>query len=340
MKLNDSCRMFGILTLSYERIYNFKIIKFIFSGFFILWLLFICENFVISFNLLKEKVTQSREKEITSKIFNEGSYILRFLFIFLFWDLEKNKKDEYVHDIMGYFEYEESFFKDFHNTFNQLLIPIITFSACGIVKIIFIKTKRGFLYSLLFLVTIFISFYIYFFDIYKVEQQDEKEKEKYFKESNYKYFEIIPITIIIIILIILNTKFCIVDLFHKKYYSYRSKSKNNLVIFFVVCSFLLITIGYLLFLFIIYKLFLKKIDPNFSINDFNSYWIMIYLSLFFISAGYSFPFGHFYFKLLYHSTAFECFNHLKKNNFYINSSGNLRKNSAFLHKIIDDKSFY
>ena len=87
IKLNDSCRMFGILTLSYERIYNFKIIKFIFTNLFILWFLFLLENFVIDYNLLKEKVAQSRNREIFSRIFNEGTYSLRLLFIFLFWDL-------------------------------------------------------------------------------------------------------------------------------------------------------------------------------------------------------------------------------------------------------------
>ena len=335
IKINDSCRMFGILTLSYERIYNFKIIKFIFVNFFIIWFLFILENFVNNYNLLKEKVAQSRSKEIFSRIFNEGTYILRLLFIFLFWDLEKNKDNKYIHDYIGYFEYEDKFFTDFNNIFIKLFIPIITFSACGILKIIFIKTSRGLVYIILFIVIIFFSFYIYFFDIFSKGFNNNKikeETEEYFKRSNSKYFEIIPITIIILILIILNTKLCLVDLMHKKYYSYQNKSKNNFIAFLVICSFILNTSGYALLLYILYNLFFIEITPLFSIKDFNLYWFLIYLALLLIFTGYAFPFGHYYFKLLYHSTAFECFNHYIKNDFYINSSGNLKKASGKIYQ--------
>jgi len=344
IKINDSCRMFGILTLSYERIYNFKIIKFIFVNFFIIWFLFILENFVNNYNLLKEKVAQSRSKEIFSRIFNEGTYILRLLFIFLFWDLEKNKDNKYIHDYIGYFEYEDKFFTDFNNIFIKLFIPIITFSACGILKIIFIKTSRGLVYIILFIVIIFFSFYIYFFDIFSQGFNNNKikeETEEYFKRSNSKYFEIIPITIIILILIILNTKLCLVDLMHKKYYSYQNKSKNNFIAFLVICSFILNTSGYALLLYILYNLFFIEITPLFSIKDFNLYWFLIYLALLLIFTGYAFPFGHYYFKLLYHSTAFECFNHYIKNDFYINSSGNLKKASGKIYqKKKKDKSYY
>jgi hypothetical protein len=344
IKINDSCRMFGILTLSYERIYNFKIIKFIFVNFFIIWFLFILENFVNNYNLLKEKVAQSRSKEIFSRIFNEGTYILRLLFIFLFWDLEKNKDNKYIHDYIGYFEYEDKFFTDFNNIFIKLFIPIITSSACGILKIIFIKTSRGLVYIILFIVIIFFSFYIYFFDIFSQGFNNNKikeETEEYFKRSNSKYFEIIPITIIILILIILNTKLCLVDLMHKKYYSYQNKSKNNFIAFLVICSFILNTSGYALLLYILYNLFFIEITPLFSIKDFNLYWFLIYLALLLIFTGYAFPFGHYYFKLLYHSTAFECFNHYIKNDFYINSSGNLKKASGKIYqKKKKDKSYY
>ena len=341
IKLNDSCRRFGILSLSYERIYNLKIIKLILANFFLFWLLFILENFVISFNLLKEKVTQSKDKVITSKKFNEGTYIIRLLFIFLFWDLEKDKNDEYIYKHIGYFEYEDSFFEDFQLAFNKLLIPIISFCACGIIKIFFIKTKRGFLYIILYLVTIVSSFYIYFYDIVKdrLNQKNKEENEEYFKESNYKYMEIIPISIICILLIILNFKICVIDLVHNKYYSYIDKSRNNFVVFLVLASFILNTLGYLLFLFVLFNLYLRKIEPDFSIESFNRFWIMIYLSVFFILLGYAFPFGHYYFKLLYHSTAFECFDHLLKNKFYINFSGNLRKSSGLFQKRKRDKSF-
>ena len=341
IKLNDSCRMFGILNLSYERIYNFKIFKFILMGFFLLWILFFGEDFIIDYNLLKEKVAQSKDKEISSKIFNEGTFIIRLLFIFLFWDLEKDDNNEYIHKNIGYFEYEESFFKDFHKAFNKLLIPIITFCFCGILKIIFIKTKRGIIYLLLYSVTIFISFYIFFDDVAKdiLDKKSKDETEEYFKDSKNKYFEIVPITIIALLLIILNTKICIVDLIYKKYYSYGNKSKNNFVVFLVLASYLLNTFGYLVFLFILYNMFLKKIEPSFTIETFNLYWIMTYLSILLIFIGYAFPFGHYYFRLLYHSTAFGYFDHEIKNKFYINPSGSLSKSFEYINKKKRDKNF-
>ena len=341
MKISESCRMFGILTLSYERIYNLKIVKFILANFFLLWLLFFCEDFVIKFNLLKEQVSQSKTKELSSKIFNEGTYMIRLLFIFLFWDLGKNNDNEYIYEKLGYFEYETSFFEDFQNTFNKMLIPIITVCIAGIIKIFFIKTKRGFLYFLLYSSALFFFFYIYFYDITK-DHSDIKEEEtkEYFKDTNHKYCEIVPLTIIIFILIILNTKICILDLIHKKYYSYKTKANNIFVVFLVLFSYLLNTGGYLLLLYLLYNLFLNKITPDFSLEKFNQYWFFVYLSLLLIFTGYAFPFGHYYFKLIYHSTAFEYFDHFVKNKFYINSSGNLKKTTTMYIKRKMDKSYY
>ena len=341
IKINDSCRTFGILNLSYERIYNLKTIKFIFTNLFLLWFLFICEDFVISFNLLKEKVTQSKDPEKTSKIFNEGTYIMRLLFIFLFWDLEKNNNNEYIYNKIGYFEYEDHFFDDFQITINKLFIPIITFCFCGLIKIIFIKTKRGYIYIILFITNIFISFYFLFYDVSKdrIDITNIKETEEYFKDSLYKYFELIPITIIVIILLISNIKISIVDLFRKKYYSYKNQQKNNFVFFLVWFSFIFNTLGYLLFLYVLYDLFLQKIKPDFTIDNFFMYWFMIYLSIFLIFLGYAFPFGHFYFKLLYQSTSFAYFEHIKKNEFYIKLSGNLWNNSILFKKRKRDNSF-
>jgi hypothetical protein len=180
MKLSNSCKISGIFIESYERISIFNIAKFIFTGIILLWFLFICEDFVFNFNLMKEKVTQSRDKEITSKMFNEGTYIMRLLFIFLFWDLEKID-GKYTYDKLGYFDYEDNFFNDFQKIFSKLLIPIITFCFCGIFKIIFIKTKRGLLYFILYIITIFVSFYILFYDVSK--DRIKIKEEEYFKDT-------------------------------------------------------------------------------------------------------------------------------------------------------------
>ena len=341
MKLNESCRMYGILTLSYERISNFKIAKFILTNFFLLWLLFISEDFVISFNLLKEKVAQSITKDVNYKIFNEGAYTIRLLFIFLFWDLEKNERNEYIHNKIGYFEYEENFFVDFHDTVNKLFIPVIAFCFFGILKLILIKTKRGIIYFILYVMSLLVSLYFLLYDMSKddSDKDDDKNKEEYFRNNSEKYLELIPISIIIIILIVLNTKMCIINLLHKKYYSYINNKKDKFVIFFVISSYILNTVGYLLFLYILFNLFFIKINPEFSIEKFNNYWIIIYTALILIFIGYSFPFGHYFFKLIYHSTEFQLFDHWIKNEFYINSSGNLRKNSDFQKRKERDKSF-
>ena len=339
MKLANSCRMFGIFIESYERISIFKIAKFILVGIILLWFLFICESFVLNFNLMKEKVTQSKTKEITTKIFNEGTYIVRLLFIFLFWDLEKNG-DDYVYNELGYFDYEDTFFNDFQKIFSRLFIPFITLSFCGIFKIIFIKTKRGLLYFILYLVTIFISFYISFYDVSKDGKNTKyNEDEEYFKDTKMKYLEIIPITIIVLILLIINTKVCIIDLKHKKYYSYKDKSKNVFVGFLTICSYIVNTAGYILFLYVLYDLFLYKITPKFPIEKYIRSWNFIYLSLLLIFVGYAFPFGHYYFKLLFHSTAFESFDHFIKNDFYTHTSGNIKKSSTLYQKRISEKSF-
>ena len=340
MKLSNSCKISGIFIESYERIAIFKIAKFIFTGFILIWFLFICENFVFNYNLMKEKVTQSKEKEITSKMFNEGTYIMRLLFIFLFWDLEKIN-GKYTYDKLGYFDYEDKFFYDFHKIFSQLLIPIITFCFCGTFKIILIKSKRGLLYFILYIITIFISFYISFYDVSKDHKiiEDKEKEEEYFKDTKMKYLEIIPFTLIILLLIIINTKIFIIDLKHKKYYSYKDKSTNNFVGFLTICSYLINTSGFILFLYVLYYLFIYKITQDFPIEKFYECWRFIYISLLLIFFGYAFPFGHYYFKLLFHSIAYENFDHFLKNDFYKRSSGNIKKSSTLYQKKISEKSF-
>ena len=87
IKIGDAWRNYGILIVSWERIYIFKIIKLIVTCLFILWFLFLCEEFIINFNLLREKVAQSNTKETSSKLFNEGTYSIRLLFILFLWDV-------------------------------------------------------------------------------------------------------------------------------------------------------------------------------------------------------------------------------------------------------------
>ena len=336
IRLGDACRNYGIFIVSWERIYIFKILKLIMTGLFLLWLLFLCEEFIINFNLLREKVAQSNNKEdSSSKIFDKGTYSIRLLFILFLWDTEKNEKGSYNHDKIGYFEYEGTFFKDFHYSLSKLLIPIMCLCFFYLLKIFFIKTKREIIYGILFFFSIFKCLYFLINKPSKEETNDEDNKdheEIYFKNNKGKYLEIIPMTIIILILIVLNFKRCIIDLRRKKFYSYHTKKKNNFVFYMVVTSFVLNTLGYLLFLFLLYLMYFKEIKSDFSISTYKKYWGMIYISFSFILIGYSFPFGDYCFKLIYYPTAYETYDHDLKNQFYIKSSGNLRKNFNYYQK--------
>ena len=343
IKLGDACRNYGIFIVSWERIYMFKIIKLMASGLFILWLLFLCEDFVINFNLLREKVAQSNNRETSSKIFNEGTYSIRLLFILLLWDTEKNEQGSYNHEKIGYFEYEGTFFNDFHDSLSKLLIPIMSLCFLYLLKLIFIKTKREILYFILFIITLFECFYFVLNEPSKQEKvnnnnnilndyNDEEEEEDYFNDNIGKYFEIVPLTIIILILIFLNFKRCILDLVHRKYYSMNTKKKNNFICFTVISSFILNTFGYLLFLSLLYLMYFRKINSNMTINTYNYYWAMIYISFSLIIIGYSFPFGNYCFKLIYYPTAYEIYEHILKNEFYINCSGNMRKSFNYYQK--------
>ena len=346
IKLGDACRTYGIFIVSWERIYMFKILNLIVINLFFLWFLFLCEEFVINFNLLKEKVAQSNSREISSKIFNEGTYMIRLLFILLLWDTEKNKNGVYNHEKIGYFEYEETFFSDFHDSLKQLLVPIICLCFFYLVKLIFIKTKRGIIYGILFIVALFECFYFLLY--YPSSKDDLKRKtnngllsdenEQYFKNSKIKYFEIIPLNIIILKLILLNFKRCIIDLKHKKFYSYNNKEKNNFIFYTVIISFIFNTLGYLLFLLLLYLMYFSTINEDLSIKTYNNYWYIIFISFGLILIGYSFPFGNYCFKLMYYPTAYETFDHLLKNEFYINCSGNLRKSFYYFQKKEKEKN--
>ena len=344
LKLGDACRNYGIFIVSWERVYMFKIVKLMASGLFFLWLLFLCEEFVINFNLLREKVAQSNNREISSKIFNEGTYSIRLLFILLLWDTEKNDQGSYNHEKIGYFEYEGTFFNDFHDSLSKLLVPIISLCFLYLLKLIFIKTKREALYFILFIMSLFECFYFLLNEPSKQEKvsnannnlnknfNDSEEEEDYFDNNLGKYFEIIPMTIIILILIFLNFKTCILDLIHKKYYSMNTKKKNNFIFYTVVFSFVLNTFGYLLLIFLLFLMYFRTINSNMTINTYNYYWAMIYISISLIIIGYSFPFGNYCFKLMYYPTAYEIYEHILKNEFYINCSENLRKSYNYYQK--------
>ena len=226
IKLVDECKNYGIFILSWERANIFRILKLLTTGLFILWILFLGEDFIMNFNLLRERVAQSNNKGTSSKIFNQGTYSLKLLFILFLWDTEKNDRGDYNHDKIGYFEYEGTVFKDFHYSLSKLLIPILFLCFFYLIKIILIKTKREIIYVILYIVILSKCFYFLLSKPSKevfsenIKKSDSDGDEEYFLNNKGKYFEIICNTIIILILIIFSFKRCILDLINKKFYTF------------------------------------------------------------------------------------------------------------------------
>ena len=201
IKIGENCQMNGIIIYTWERKNIFKIINSIIIGFYLLWFTFICEKFTNVYNLLKEKVAQSSNKETSTQLFNRGSYTLRILFILFFWDTEKDNDKEYIHKYLDYFEYEESVLSEFQSYIQSLILPIIFISFHYIFKIIFFKSRKEFLFFILNIIVVFQSFFIIFYPIEKKED-DNALKDEYFSNVGCKYIELIAYLLIILILII------------------------------------------------------------------------------------------------------------------------------------------
>ena len=332
IKLADTCRASGILVTTWERKNVFRILKMIGITFIILWNLFLFESFIMNFNVLKEKVAQSRTKQSSSKFFDRGTYMIRIFFILLLWDREKDPATgKYVYENVGYFEYEGTFFEDFHKALNSLLIPIIVLSILTLIKVFFIKTKNGLFYIGLCLMIMIKSF---IFICYPTTNEDQiqlnlSEETSYFTNTSIKYVEFIFDFLIILIMVYFSWKIFIKNLLNKKYYSYKTKSQIKSIFILVISAFSINVLGYLVLLLLLFMIYFYEINENMSIYRYNLYWILIYISISLILTGYAFPFGNLCFNLIYYPTAYEIYEHQLKNNFYKRSSNNLRLNSLF-----------
>ena len=202
IKIGEGCQINGLIIYTWERKNIFRIINSIFNGVFLLWFLFVTENFIKWFNLLKEKVAQSTSDD-SSKLFNKGSYTERILFILYFWDLEKDQGGEYIHKKLEFFEYEDSVFSEFHEYLIKLFIPVILLGFFHLFKLIFLKDKKQFLSFLIDFAIIFISFFIIFYPINNnTNNNSDNKEENYFSDVNCKYVEFIAYMIIILVLVI------------------------------------------------------------------------------------------------------------------------------------------
>ena len=322
IKIGEGCQINGLLIYTWERKNIFKIINFILNGIYLLWFLFVSENFINWFNLLKEKVAQSNSNDSSHQLFNKGSYTQRILFILFFWDLEQDTNGEYIHKKLEYFEYEDSVFSEFHEYIQRLFIPVILLGFFNLFKIIFFKNNKQILSLVLNLVIIFISFFIMFYN--NTNNNSSSESDNYFTNTDCKYVELIAYILIILILVI-KSFFMHLKLIKKKYISFK-KINNKFMTIIALISFLINLCGYALLISDLIFFVFDKIDQNFPIEKYEKYWNLIYFAGCLILLGYAFAFGHYFFNLIYYPIAYEISPHDLKNQFYINNSGTIIEN--------------
>ena len=323
-KIGDSFKIYGFFFRPWELKYILRLINLFFIIIFSLFFFYSIESFYSDISLIKETIEQ---KSNSSKIFDKGSYILRYLFIFSFWNTEKDSKGMYIHQKMEYFEYEQSF-DDFRGIFNPFFYPFIYLLSYLFCRLIIFKIKYFWLNLCIILCGLFECFYFIFFPINDSQNITSfKSKQNIYFEKDYKLIslEFIPLIILIISFMIYGYIETINKLIKKKLYSRKNYKFSIIVNIFSILSFLSLLIGYgIILFFIIYSIFFLKVDPEMSIEIFFNFWKLLMISILLISIGYSLPFGNYFFKLLYRSIEFEIYDHPIKEDYYIKSSYNLK----------------
>lgn len=331
IKLGEGCQIYGIFIYTWERKNLLKILNSIIIGLFLIWLLFLSEKFMADFPLMKEKVTQTGSNEGTSKLFYEGSYSLRILFILLLWDLDIDNNGKYIHSTLGFFEYDdEKLLEEFHSSLSTLLIPIVSMCIYFIIKIILIKTKREFIYLVFYTTVIFQCCFFIFHPINnnKTIPYYETEKVEYFHHTGCKYIELISYIIIIGILVYLSFIKNISNLLRKKFYPFKTRDKKKFIDIVAIVSFGLTILGYCVIIILFFTLTFAQIDEKLSIYTYKKYWFFIYFSLIILSIGYSFTYGNYCFNLVFYPTSYEISPYLLKNEFYTKCSDRAIENNG------------
>jgi len=323
-KIGDSFKIYGFFFRPWELKYILRLINLFFIIIFSLFFFYSIESFYSDISLIKETIEQNSK---SSKIFDKGSYILRYLFIFAFWNTEKDSKGDYIHKNIDYFDYEQSF-DDFRGIFNPFFYPFIYLLSYLFFRLIIFKIKYFWLNLCIIVCGLFECFYFIFFPIKDSQNSTSfKSDKKIYFEKDYKLlsFEFIPLIILIICFIIYGYIETINKLINKKLYSRKNYKFSLIVIIFSALSFLFLLIGYgIILFFIIYAIFFLKVDENMSIETFFNFWKLLIISILLISIGNSFPFGNYFFKLLYRSIEFEIYDHPIKKDYYIKTSYNLK----------------
>ena len=312
----------------WELKYILRLINLFFIIIFSLFFFYSIESFYSDISLIKETIEQNSK---SSKIFDKGSYILRYLFIFTFWKTEKDLKGNYIHKKIEYFDYEQSF-DDFREIFNPFFYPFIYLLSYLFCRLIIFKIKYFWLNLCIILCGLFECFYFIFFPIYDSQNITSfKSKQNIYFEKDYKLisFEFIPLIILIISFMIYGYIETINKLINKTLYSRKNYKFSVFVLIISVLSFICLLIGYgIILFFIIYSIFFLKVDIDMPIEIFFNFWKLLMISILLISIGNSFPFGNYFFKLLYRSIEYEIYDHPIKKNYYIKTSYNLKDKKA------------
>ena len=294
-RLGDNCETNGIFIFWWERKNLFRLLNNFTISIILIFCLRQIEFFFVNYNLLKEKVSQKNEKQ-NSIVFDNGSFLLRVLFIFSFWDYKYKK--------LGYFFFDNTFLKSFRNYIKNIFDILLILCFYFILQIIFYRQKQIILLSILNLLIIYECIY---FNAYKISETNNTEGKYFQCKFILKLIEVVPIIFIILILSYFGYKQTIFKLKKGKFFSFSYTKENKIIIIFTVVSFLLIIISYLIIIIVFIAIMFINFNENLSYKYCKFCWFLFAISFIFLCFGYSFVFGHYFFNLIYQPIAFEFF---------------------------------
>jgi hypothetical protein len=294
-RLGDNCETNGIFIFWWERKNLFRLLNNFIISIILIFCLRQIEFFFVNYNLLKEKVSQKNEKQ-NSIVFDNGSFLLRVLFIFSFWDYKYKK--------LGYFFFDNTFLKSFRNYIKNIFDILLILCFYFILQIIFYRQKQIILLSILNLLIIYECIY---FNTYKISETNNTEGKYFQCKFILKLIEVVPIIFIILILSYFGYKQTIFKLKKGKFFSFSYKIENKIIIIFTVVSFLLIIISYLIIIIVFIAIMFINFNEKLSYKSCKFCWFLLGISFIFLCFGYSFVFGHYFFNLIYQPIAFEFF---------------------------------
>ena len=294
-RLGDNCETNGIFIFCWERKNLYRLLNNFTISIILIYCLRQIENFFINYNLLKEKVSQKNDEK-NSIIFDNGSFILRALFIFSFWDYDYKK--------LGYFFFFFFFLKSFRNYIKDIFDILIILCFYFILQIIFYRQKQS---ILLLTLNILILYECIYFNNYKISEKNNTNGKYFQCKFILKFIEVVPIIFIILILSYLGYKQTLFKLKKGKFFSFNYRKENKIIIIFTFLSFLFIMLSYLIIIINLIGIMFINFNHNLSYRYCQLCWFLFGISFIFLCLGYSFVFGHYFFNLIYQPIAYEFF---------------------------------